>query len=509
MLPSRMLPCTLRLNKLVSRTNSDCLCIIDRDAVPSELKDTFEEHRCFDKSFDSSISCFKAANIDQPVVYAPVPELTDYDDVRSYQEAAKKSMQKALKAGFQTPLLFVPKVKRFPQVELCTVLGALEQLYVPIQLREAGASKQPRVTTLSLQIDDPKADEILKEALILEAGRFVARDIGVGDPERMTPIQVEKYLKPLFDKLTVNVVSDSKVLQKEYPLFAAVNRASDVVERHRGRIIFLEYNPTTKPAKKTLLLVGKGVTYDTGGADIKAGGVMAGMSRDKCGAAAVAGFMQVVNELQPADIHVVGALCMVRNNVGEECYVADEIITARSGLHVRVGNTDAEGRMCMTDALCRMKEMVLEQNLPDPHIFTIATLTGHAFISAGEGQSIAIDNSVAQREDHARKLQAAGQAFGEPFEVSILRPSDFAFNAGRVIGEDLVQANNAPSVKTPRGHQVPAAFMIVASGLDKHGLDSKTPIKYTHIDIAGSAGEHPAMPTAAPLISLVKTHLSN
>ncbi|KAH8383829.1 hypothetical protein KR009_010724, partial [Drosophila setifemur] len=503
---SRMVPCTLRLNKLMNRTGSDCLCIIDRDAVPNELKAAFEEHRSFDKSFDSSISCFKAPNVELPVVYAPVPELTDYDDVRSYQEAAKKSIQKVLKAGFQTPLLFVPKVNRFPQAELCTVLAALEQLYVPIQLREAGSCKDKGLTTLNVQIDDPKADEILKEALILEAGRFVARDIGVGDPERMTPIQVEKYLKPLFDKLSVNVISDSQVLEKDYPLFAAVNRAADAVERHRGRIIFLEYKPP-KPARKTLMLVGKGVTYDTGGADIKAGGVMAGMSRDKCGAAAAAGFMQVVNELQPEDIHVVTALCMVRNSVGEECYVADEVITSRAGLHVRIGNTDAEGRMCMTDALCRMKELVLEQNLPDPHLFTIATLTGHAFISAGEGQSIAIDNSVAHREDHARRLQAAGQAFGEPFEVSVLRPSDFAFNAGKVIGEDLVQANNAPSVKTPRGHQVPAAFMIMAAGLDKHGLDSKNPIKYTHIDIAGSAGEHPAMPTAAPLVALVKTHL--
>ncbi|KAH8347253.1 hypothetical protein KR059_007260 [Drosophila kikkawai] len=506
MLSSRMLPFTLRLNQLMSRAGSDCLCIIDREAVPNELKEAFEQHRCFDKSFDSSISCFKAPNVDQPVVYAPVPELTDYDDVRSYQAAAKNSIQKVLKAGFQTPLLIVPKVKRFPQAELCTVLGALEQLYVPIQLREAGAPKNTRVTTLSVEIDDPKADEILKEALILEAGRYVARDIGVGDPERMTPIQVEKYIKPLFDKLSVTVISDLETLQKEYPLFAAVNRAAEAVERHRGRIIFLEYKPP-KPARKTLMLVGKGVTYDTGGADIKAGGVMAGMSRDKCGAAAAAGFMHVVNELQPDDVHVVAALCMVRNSVGEECYVADEIITSRAGLHVRIGNTDAEGRMCMTDALCRMKEMAVEKNLPDPHIFTIATLTGHAFISAGEGQSIAIDNSVAHREDHARRLQAAGQAFGEPFEISVLRPCDFAFNAGKVIGEDLVQANNAPSVRTPRGHQVPAAFMIMASGLDKHGLDSKLPIKYTHIDIAGSAGEHPAMPTAAPLVSLVKTHL--
>jgi len=62
------------------------------------------------------------------------------------------------------------------------------------------------VTTLSVQIDDPRAESIFQEALILEAGRFVARDIGVGDPERMTPIQVEKYIKPLFDKLNVNVI---------------------------------------------------------------------------------------------------------------------------------------------------------------------------------------------------------------------------------------------------------------------------------------------------------------
>lgn len=64
------------------------------------------------------------------------------------------------------------------------------------------------------------------------------------------------------------------------------------IERHRGRIIILTYEPKT-PVRETLYLVGKGVTYDTGGADIKAGGIMAGMSRDKCGAAAVAGFLKV------------------------------------------------------------------------------------------------------------------------------------------------------------------------------------------------------------------------
>ena len=64
------------------------------------------------------------------------------------------------------------------------------------------------------------------------------------------------------------------------------------------------------PIEHTLMLVGKGVTYDTGGADIKAGGVMAGMHRDKCGSAAVAGFMQILNKLQPPNLKV-GVLLVV------------------------------------------------------------------------------------------------------------------------------------------------------------------------------------------------------
>lgn len=81
---------------------------------------------------------------------------------------------------------------------------------------------------------------------------------------------------------------------------------------------------------------------------------MAGMSRDKCGAAAVAGFFKVVSALKPKNIRVVGALSMVRNSIGSNGYVADELITARSGKLVRVGNTDAEGRMVMADVLCKV-----------------------------------------------------------------------------------------------------------------------------------------------------------
>ena len=94
--------------------------------------------------------------------------------------------------------------------------------------------------------------------------------------------------------------------------------------------------------------------------------MISGMSRDKCGAAAAAGVMATVSQLAPKGVKVVAAMAMVRNSVGSNCYVADEIITSRAGVRLRVGNTDAEGRMAMVDVLCHAKEKALK----DPSIFS-------------------------------------------------------------------------------------------------------------------------------------------
>lgn len=201
-----------------------------------------------------------------------------------------------------------------------------------------------------------KTETLIKTALILDEGVRVARDIADADPERMSPPKVRDYVQQIFKDSSVTVKVE-EISKANYPLFEAVNRAASDIERHRGCVIFLEYNPPdSSKIKDTLLFVGKGVTYDTGGADIKAGGVMAGMSRDKCGAAAVAGFMRVVNLLKPKDVRVISAMSMVRNSVGSNAYVSDEIIKARSGALVRIGNTDAEGRMVMADVLCEVSE---------------------------------------------------------------------------------------------------------------------------------------------------------
>jgi len=234
---------------------------------------------------------------------------------------------------------------------------------------------------------------------------------------------------------------------------------------------------------------------------------MAGMHRDKCGSAAVAGIFQTLAVTKPKNIKVIGAMCMVRNSVGSDAYVSDELITSRAGVRIRVGNTDAEGRMAMVDALAEMKERIITEGLQDKaHLFTIATLTGHACIAVGEPFSITMDNGPARNDQASQKLQAAGDQIGDLFEISTIRKEDYDFVVGKSEYEDILQCNNAASSRTPRGHQMPAAFLIRVSGLDKHGKDSAKPLAYSHLDIAASSGPFPGIPSGAPVPALAQKY---
>lgn len=445
------------------------------------------------------------------LVYSPTGPLNrDFDDVRAFADAACKGVKRATAAGSTKPLVVLPaKSGNFKSYDVVTVLGTLHGLYVPLEIREDVPSRKQKVTRLgfaNFPATVRNGDKAFALALAIERARIVCRDIGGSDPERMAAPRVAEYVQQVFKNSPVNVevLADDGRILKEYPLLAAVNRATKGVSRHHCRMIHLTYTPEG-PIKKTLFIVGKGVTYDTGGADVKAGGHMAGMHRDKCGAAAVAGFFKVLSELRPKGVKVYGAMAMVRNSIGSECYVSDEIITSRAGVRVRIGNTDAEGRMAMADALCEFKEKAL--NEVNPRIFTIATLTGHACIAVGDGYSIIMDNGPARSNAVSTTVQAAGDEIGDMFEVSTVRREDFNFVRGPSEYEDLIQCNNEPSSRTPRGHQMPAAFLIKASGLDKHGLDSERPLCYSHIDIAASSGPFPGVPTGAPIAALTQAYL--
>jgi leucyl aminopeptidase len=441
------------------------------------------------------------------LVFSPTgPIGRDQDDVRRFFDAANKGLDRAVTAGAAKPVLVVPDsyTGMYSEVVMVTWLGAFYSLYTPIEIREGVPKKYPKVQSLGFWVVERESGEaILSKAVGIELGNIAARDIGGSDPERMAAPRVETYVEELLaaSGIEIEVMKGHDNFKREFPLLSAVDRCANQVERHQGRVIKLVYTPEDT-VTKTLFLVGKGITYDTGGADVKAGGVMAGMHRDKCGAAAVAGFFKTLSVLKPKGIKVVGQMCMVRNSIGQESYVADEIIISRANVRIRVGNTDAEGRMAMADPLCRAKEWALDA--VNPHIVTIATLTGHVIRAYGPAYSAVLDNGPAKAKNFALDLQKAGDEVGDMLEVSTLRREDYDFVVGRSEYEDVLQCNNEPSSSTARGHQFPAAFLIRASGLDKHGRDSDRPLPYSHIDIAGSSGPWPGKPSGRPVPALTK-----
>jgi leucyl aminopeptidase len=428
------------------------------------------------------------------VVVSALGGLTeDTDDVRSIAEAASAAVGRAVDAGARRPLLVVthPPDGRFTRAIDVAALAALASQWSPLEAREAGKAK-PAAEAISVA---GLGDERAARLAAIELGRTLCRDIAGTEPERMSPRRIAALCIESFAGTGVEVDVAHDVTP--YPLIAAVARASQIVERHRPCVVELRYRPAG-PIARTVVLAGKGVTYDTGGADLKTDGSMAGMSRDKGGAAAVAGVVRAAAALALPGVEVVGLLGLVRNSVGEEGYVSDEILTSRAGVRVRVGNTDAEGRLVLADLLCRAKEIA--RSASDPVLVSIATLTGHVYRAFGPYTG-SIGNRAARDAGVLDALDKLGELWGEPMERSRPRREDYAFVAPKSSAEDVLSSNRLASVATPRGHQFPFAFIDIASGL------KGSSVPFVHLDIGGAAYSpadwQTGTPTAAPLLSLV------
>lgn len=242
--------------KLIS-DDWDSIVVVDKTCDLKEINSYFTDLRHFDKSFDKEVSCLKVPNIKQRVIYSFVGDLGDYDDCRSYFHAASKGIARAISSGSKAPVVLLPESKEFETAALSAILGAFSMLYVPIQHREFDPKSSKKVDKIAFY--SPAGgwqQQTAAYAKAIESGRNVARDIGGGDPERMTAAAVLSYVTDAFVNSSIKMQSilDPAIFVKDYPLFGAVNRCAAGVERHAGRIVFLEYRPP-KPATKTVILV--------------------------------------------------------------------------------------------------------------------------------------------------------------------------------------------------------------------------------------------------------------
>jgi leucyl aminopeptidase len=423
------------------------------------------------------------------VVLASLGALADEtDDARRLAELTLAAVKRAIAAGAHRPIvqLWLPEAARFERGRQVVAQAALAAGWT----FPAGPRSPLRAVSV---VGLPAQEAALAQAL--EEGRRLCRDLVVGDPEVLTPVAAAAACEAALAPAGVQVSSSEELLG--YPLLSAVSRAAQTVARHRAQVTTLECAPQG-PVTHTLLLAGKGITYDTGGADLKTDGAMAGMSRDKGGAATVAGLVLALARLRLPGLRVVAKLGWVRNSVGEESFVSDEIVVARSGKRVRIGNTDAEGRLVLADLLCALAEEA--KSAPRPLLLSMATLTGHAYRAYGPCVA-ALQNGPARKERFLERLAAHGELWGEPLEHSRPRREDYQFIAPKSGAEDLVSSNRLASVDTPRGHQGPYAFIESAAGL-RGG-----PWPFAHLDLSGALMHPPqwleGTPTASPIASLV------
>ncbi|PIA12898.1 Zn-dependent exopeptidase [Coemansia reversa NRRL 1564] len=470
-----------------------------------------------DRAFGSSVVLVPVASVGGGrLVFSPTGSLDDdTDDVRKIYDAVKRGVAKAIEAGARRPAVMLAIQPPLTDAGLdadysrstdVALLAALDASYVTLVVREyrqATLGAEAVVENLlsidlvvNAAIDKTELHAAVERVAAIETGRRLTLDMGYGDPERMTPHKCAQTIKSAVAAVSgieYEEITDLDVIKRDYPLLYNSARASFAEKRTWPCVVKLEYrSPEPAEVKEHLYLVGKGVTFDTGGISLKTGGSMRGMSYDKLGACAVAGFAIATGVMRAAAVNLSCVLAFERNSIGPNSLLPDEVLLSRAGVRVLINDTDAEGRLVMADPVAECRERIMAgraagYTVPSA-IYTVATLTGHVIRAYGfYGATVA--NGPARRGRYDRRIAAAGSAYGDPFENSIMRREDHDFVRSRTDREDVYQSNHQPSTLTDRGHQYPAAFLIKASGLDKHSLQAgeAAAIPFVHLDIAGSA----------------------
>ena len=234
------------------------------------------------------------------------------------------------------------------------------------------------------------------QACALVAGVGLAKEWGNRPANHATPTLLAKAAQGLakHKRMQCEVLGPAQINKLGMGSFAAVARGS----AEPAKFIVLRYQGAAKTVAPTVL-VGKGITFDTGGISLKPGPGMDEMKFDMCGAASVLGTFEALGQLQP-NINVVGLIPTCENMPDGTALKPGDVVTSMSGQTIEVLNTDAEGRLILCDALTYAKRF------KPAAVIDIATLTGACVISLGHVRSGLFSSSDAL----AKALQEAGEA---------------------------------------------------------------------------------------------------
>jgi leucyl aminopeptidase len=277
-------------------------------------------------------------------------------------------------------------------------LGALLGGYAFRRYRTTGPVTDAELTLLTA-LPAEEAEPVAQRAQVLADAVTLVRDLVNTGPSDLVPVTfaAEAQRVAAAAGLDIEVLDEDQLAEGGYGGIIGVGQGSV----HPPRLVRLSY--THPDATRTLALVGKGITFDSGGLSLKPPKSMEWMKSDMGGAAAVLGALQAISALRPA-VNVVGYLAMAENMPSGSAQRPSDVITIHGGKTVEVLNTDAEGRLVMADAMSRSGD-----DSPDL-LIDIATLTGAQLVALGSRVAGVMANDDALAAKVAGASARAGEA---------------------------------------------------------------------------------------------------
>ena len=279
------------------------------------------------------------------------------------------------------------------------VVMAMEAVYRFDQMKSNPPELRRPLRKLTLSVPQRSnlatGEAAVARGLAIASGIKLAKDLGNLPGNVCTPTYLGDQALQLAKDFEVKatVLDRTEIEKLGMGTFLSVTNGS----AQPPRFIVLEYSGATKK-QKPLVLVGKGITFDTGGVSLKPGEAMDEMKFDMCGAASVLGVFRSLGELKPA-VNVVGLIAACENMPGSHATKPGDIVKSMSGQTVEILNTDAEGRLILCDAL------TYAERFEPAAVIDIATLTGACVIALGHVVAGLFSNS----DGLARELLAAGE----------------------------------------------------------------------------------------------------
>jgi leucyl aminopeptidase len=248
--------------------------------------------------------------------------------------------------------------------------------------------------------DQAKLQEAMDEARILGESQNFTRDLVNEPSNHMTPTILAERARKMADEvgLKCEIYGAEKIKELKMGAFWSVAQGSD----EPPALIVLHYEPAGAPEKPVLGLVGKGVTFDTGGISIKPADGMEKMKYDMAGGATMIGAMRAIALLKPK-AKVTAIICATENMPSGKAQKPGDVQIAMSGKSIEIINTDAEGRLVLADGLHYARQ------LGCTHLIDAATLTGAVVVALGYTNAGVFANDDAMYERFSQALSKAGE----------------------------------------------------------------------------------------------------